>query len=170
MWMCCHFSCVWLSATAWTEAHQAPLSIEFPRQEYWSGLPFPSSGDLRSPGIELMSPALTSRFFTTELPGKLKIRSLGLTYTLCCVPSLFAQSCPILCNPMDCSPPGSSVHGILQPRILEWVTMSFMPNPGIGPTSLVSPVLTGRFFTSHDTWEIQSTSRHTATYLTIHCV
>ena len=141
-----------------------------PGKNNWSGLPFPSSGGLPSPGIELMSPALTSRFFTTELPGKLKIRTLGLTYTLCRVPSLFAQSCPILCNPMDCSPPGSSVHGILQARILEWVAMSSMPNPGIGPMSLVSPILTGVFFISHDTWEIQSTSRHAAIYLTIHCV
>ena len=38
---------------------------------------------------------------------------------------LVAQSCPTLCNPMDCSPPGSSVHGILQARILEWVAISF---------------------------------------------
>ena len=36
-----------------------------------------------------------------------------------------AQSCPTLCNPMDCSPPGSSIHGILQTRILEWVAISF---------------------------------------------
>ena len=50
-------------------AHQAPLSIEFSRQEYWSGLPFPSPGDLPDPGIEstsLMSPALADGFFTTS--------------------------------------------------------------------------------------------------------
>ena len=49
-----------------------------------------------------------------------------------------AQSCPTLCNPMDCSPPGSSIHGILQARILEWVAISFsrdLPNPGIEPRS-----------------------------------
>ena len=48
------------------------------------------------------------------------------------------QSCPILCNPMDCSPPGSSAHGILQAQILEWVAISFsrdLPNPGIEPKS-----------------------------------
>jgi len=50
--------------------HQAPLSMEFPRQEYWSGLPFPSSKDLPDPGIKLMSPALMGRFFTTEPPEK----------------------------------------------------------------------------------------------------
>ena len=59
--------------TPWTTAHQAPLSMGFPRQEYWSGLPFPSPGNLPHPGIEpvsLMSPALAGGFFTTEPPGK----------------------------------------------------------------------------------------------------
>ena len=49
-----------------------------------------------------------------------------------------AQSCPTLCGPMDCSPPGSSVHGILQARILEWVAIPFpgdIPNPGMEPGS-----------------------------------
>ena len=54
----------------WTVAHQAPLSMEFSRQEYWSGLPFPSPGHLPNLGIKSVSPALASRFFTTELPGK----------------------------------------------------------------------------------------------------
>ena len=45
-------------ATPWTVTHQAPLSMGFPKQEYWSGLPFPSSGDLSDPGIEPVSPAL----------------------------------------------------------------------------------------------------------------
>ena len=54
-------------------ALQAPLSMEFCRQEYWSGLPFPSPGDLPDPGIEpasLVSPAPAGGFFTTEPPGK----------------------------------------------------------------------------------------------------
>ena len=51
-------SCVWLFTTPWTVAHQAPPSIGFSRQEYWSGLPFPSPGDLPYPGIEPRSPAL----------------------------------------------------------------------------------------------------------------
>ena len=54
--------------TPWTVAHWAPLSIGFPRQECWSGLPFPSPGDLLDPGIKSMSPALAGRFFTTEPP------------------------------------------------------------------------------------------------------
>ena len=52
------------------EAHQAPLSRGFPRQESWSGLPFPSPGDLPNQGIEPTSPALAGRFFTAETPGK----------------------------------------------------------------------------------------------------
>ena len=56
-------------ATPWTVACWAPLFVGFPRQEYWSGLPFPSPGDLPDPGIEPVSPALASGFFTTEPPG-----------------------------------------------------------------------------------------------------
>ena len=52
---------------------QAPLSVGFSRQEYWSGLPFPPPGDLPNPGIEPMSPALAGGFFTTEPPGKSNI-------------------------------------------------------------------------------------------------
>ena len=55
---CQSLSCIWIFATPWTIASQAPLSMEFSRQEYWSGLPFPSPGDLPHPGIELRSPAL----------------------------------------------------------------------------------------------------------------
>ena len=51
----CCFSCVQLFAILWTAAHQAPLSMGFSRQEYWSGLPCPPSGDLPDPGIESMS-------------------------------------------------------------------------------------------------------------------
>ena len=55
------------------------------------------------------------------------------------------QSCPTLCNPVDCSPPGSSVHGILQARILEWVAI--LSSKGYSQLlSLTSPALAGRFF------------------------
>ena len=56
--------------TPWTVAHQVPLSMEFSRQEYWSGLPFPSPGDLPDSRMEPVSPALAGGFFTTEPPGK----------------------------------------------------------------------------------------------------
>ena len=61
-----------------------------------------------------------------------------------------AQLCPTLCDPMGCSPPGSSVHGIFQARIVEQVATSYrgdLPDPGIEPASLESPALAGRFFT-----------------------
>ena len=64
------FSRVQLFATPWTVAHQAPPSMEFSRQEYWSGLPFPSPGDLPNPGIEPGSPALQADTLPSELPGK----------------------------------------------------------------------------------------------------
>ena len=60
-------------ATPWTVVQPAPLSMGFPRQEYWSGLPFTPPGYLPDPGIKLMSlvsPSLVGRFFTTEPPGK----------------------------------------------------------------------------------------------------
>ena len=63
-------SCVRLFATLWTVAYQAPPSMGFSRQEYWSGLPFPPPGDLPNSGIKPTSPALAGKFFTTELPGK----------------------------------------------------------------------------------------------------
>ena len=59
-----------LFATPWTVAHQAPLSMGFSRQEYWSGLPFPSPGYLPDPGIEPTSPELQADTLTSEPPGK----------------------------------------------------------------------------------------------------
>ena len=58
------FSCVWLFATPWTVAHQAPLSMGFSRQEYWSELLCPPPGDLPDPGIELPSPGVAAEFLT----------------------------------------------------------------------------------------------------------
>ena len=70
-----------LFATPWTLAHQDPLSMEFSREEYWSGLPFPTLEDLPDPGIEPMSPAspaLAGRFVTTVPPDVLLIFSVVL--------------------------------------------------------------------------------------------
>ena len=65
------------------------------------------------------------------------------------------QSCPTLGNPVDYSQLGSSVHGIIQARILEWVAMPSpedLPNPGIEPMSLRSPALAGGCFTTNAAW------------------
>ena len=61
--VCCR---VQIFVTPWSVAHEAPLSMKFPRQEHWSGLPFLSPSNLPDPGVEPASPALGGRFFTTE--------------------------------------------------------------------------------------------------------
>ena len=71
-----------LSASPWTAAHQAPLSMRFSRQGYWTGLPFPSPGDRPNPGIKPGSPALQADSLLTELQGKpkdtkVKVKSLS---------------------------------------------------------------------------------------------
>ena len=81
------------------------------------------------------------------------------------LPAKSLQLCPTLCDPMDHSPPGSSVHGILQARILQWVAMPSSrgsSNPGIKPSYLLSPALAGWFFTTSATWEA-----HTFTYIKV---
>ena len=70
--ICVCSSCVQLFVTPWTVACQAPLSMGFPRQECWSGLPFPSLGDLPDPRIKPVSPALAGGFFTAEPLGLYK--------------------------------------------------------------------------------------------------
>ena len=83
------FSRVWLCATPWMAAHQAPPSLGFSRQEHWSGCHF--------------------------LLQCMKVKS----------ESEVAKSCLTLSNPMDCSLPGSSIHGIFQARVLEWGAIAF---------------------------------------------
>ena len=72
--VCCLSVISQLFATPWTVACKAPLSMGFSRQKYWSGLPFPSPGDLPDPGTDWspVSSALADRFFTTVPPGKLQ--------------------------------------------------------------------------------------------------
>ena len=76
---------VQLFVIPWTVAHQAPLCMEFSRQDYWSRLPFPTPEDLLIPGIEpasLISPALAGRFFTAETPEKPKLMNTFYEYIL----------------------------------------------------------------------------------------
>ena len=75
-WKVNSLSRVWLFATPWTVAHQAPQSMEFSRQEYWSGLPFPSPGDLPNPGIQPGSPTLQAD--TLRLMGETKVQTTTL--------------------------------------------------------------------------------------------
>ena len=130
------FSPVWLFVTPWTVAYQAPLSVGFSRQEYWSGLPCPPPEDLPNPGIEpmsLMSPALAGWFFPTGTTWDFPFFSFkrDMYQKFCCVFPLFldvgsrmVSDLSVCSSCLDCSPPGSSAHGILQARILEWVAIS----------------------------------------------
>ena len=130
-----------LFVTPWTIACQAPLSMEFSRQEYWSGLPFPSPGDLPDPGVEPRSLTLQADSLPSEPPGKpfSGINDLILL--------LFSPLCRTLCDPMDCRPPGSSVHRILQARILEWVAISTFRGSSLPRHQIWVFCIAGRFFT-----------------------
>ena len=102
---------------------QAPLSMGFSRQEYWSELPFPSSGDPLDPGIKLGSPALQTDSLPTELRGKPKVK-VKVT-----------QSCLTLCNPKDYiySPwnsPGQNV-GVSSLSLLQGIFSTQGWNPGL---------------------------------------
>ena len=89
---------------------------------------FPFSRGSSQPRNRTRSPALQTDSLPNELSGKPKLTSIH-THTHTEV----AQSCPTLCDPMDCSPPGASVHGIFQAWILEWVAISFsIPLPKSG--------------------------------------
>ena len=152
--------------------HQSPLSMGFFRQEYWSGLPFPSPGDLPNPGIEpgclwltdYKSEVSTILFFglINLLVGLMKLKkNILLTRLLvyyikdACMHAKLLQSCLTVCDPMDCSPQVPLSMGILQPRILEWVAMPSsrgFPTPGIELHLYVS-CISSSFFTIHTTWE-----------------
>ena len=79
MFVLCRFSCVRLFVNPWSVARQAPLSMGFSRQEYWSGLPCPSPGDLPNPGIKPRSPALQEDSLPSE-PNKSFISQLIHTH------------------------------------------------------------------------------------------
>ena len=98
------------TATAWPPVHQIALSMGFSRQEHWSGLSFPLPGGLHDRGTKPRSP-VSPVLPVDSLPTAAATKSL--------------QSCPSLCDPIDGSPPGSPVPGILQAKTLEWVAISF---------------------------------------------
>ena len=84
-------------AIPWTAAYQAPLSMGFSRQEYWSGVPLPS---------------LIMEYYSGLKKNKVKSESE-------------VAQCPTPSDPMDCSLPGSSIHGIFQARVLQWGAIAF---------------------------------------------
>ena len=123
------FTCIELThyQSPWTVAHQAPLFMEFSRQQYWGGLPSPSPKDLPDPWIKPRFPALQADSLPAGLP-----RSL-LSF------SLVAQSCPTLCDPMNRSMPGLPVHHQLPQSTqthIHWVGDAIQP---FHPLSSPSP-------------------------------
>ena len=86
----------------WTVAYEAPLSMEFSRQEYWSGQPFPSPGGLPDPGMESRSPALRADALPSELPGKygtvirIKKNSPGNCYCICRLTLVMPSHCTFI--------------------------------------------------------------------------
>ena len=141
------------SVTPWTVAHQAPLSKGFPRQEYWSGLPFPSPGDLSNPGIKPSFPALQADSLPSVLPySSTGICDIAESNTILKAICMYAQSCPALCNPVD-----YTVPGILQARILEWVAVPFSRGSSQPRDQTQVSHIAGNFFTSWATRETQCT-------------
>ena len=129
------FSRVRLFATPWTS-----WSMGFSRQEYWSGLPFPSPGDLPHPRIEPGSPELQGDSLPSEPTRYLASGPRQVHYfkTLLCA-VLSHSVMPDFCNPMDCSPAGSSVHedssgkntGVGCHALLQGIFPTQGPNPGL---------------------------------------
>ena len=149
------FSCVQLFATLQTVARQAPLSMGFSKQEYWSGFPALLQGILLTQGSKLHLLHWQPSFLPLVPPGK-PMHSLSsfqihitvivnFSYHVHYIPRSYLpfncrfvffmtaaaaaakslQSCPTLCDPIDSSPPGSAVPGILQARTLEWVLSDY---------------------------------------------
>ena len=131
------FSRVRLCVTPKTAAHQVPLSLGFSRQEYSSGLPFSSPmhactfASVVSDSVWPHRQQPTRFLCPWDSPGK--NTGVGCHFLLQCIKvkseSELAQSCLTLIDPMDCSLPGSSTHGIFQARVLEWVAIAFSRFP-----------------------------------------
>ena len=131
------FSRVRLCATPYMAAHQALPSLRLSRQEHWSGLPFPSpvhesekgkwSRSVMSNSVRPHRRQPTRLSHPWHYPGK--NTGVGCHFLLQCMKVKsereVAQSCPTLSDPMDCSLPGSSLHGIFQARALEWGAIAF---------------------------------------------
>ena len=143
-------------------AHQALPSLGFSRQEHWSGCSQATSGHYfsgswsKQPGTEHHTLAV-SDCHCGPRAQLLKTQVFVFLYMRLCMHAKSLQSRPTLCNPMSCSPPGSSVKGILQARILEWVAVlssrgSSQPKDWTW-VSYVSCCIGSGFFTTSAAWE-----------------
>ena len=107
---------------------QASLSMVFPRQEFWSWLPFPPLGDLPDPGIEPGSPAPQVDCLPLAPPGKQLLYVKLYYYKQSVQFRSVTQLCPTLCNPMNCSTPGFPVHHHSQSSLKLTSIESVMPS------------------------------------------
>ena len=127
---------------------QAPLSMRFPRQKYWTVLPFPSPRDLSDSGMEPMSLALTGGFFTNEPPMK---------------PFVKVLSCSVICDflrpPWIIAYHSPLSRGILQARILEWVAMPSSRGSSQLRDQTQTSLAAGKFCTTWATRESQTESQ-----------
>ena len=135
------------SVTPWTVARQVPLSMGFPRQEYWNGLPFPFPADLLHPRIKPGCPALAGGFFTTEPTWF----SFGKQWSWI---RFYKFSKRLRCNSL------LIVIGILQARILEWVAIPFSRGSSQLKDRTNVSCIAGRFFTVWATREALSVGRN----------
>ena len=130
---CCSVAKSYLTlATPWTGASRSSLSMRFTSQEYWSGSPFPSPGDLPDPGIELTSSALASGF-------SLPLSHQSRPHFLCVCSAV--QSCLTLCYPMDCNPQDSSAHA--SSFISQWLAKVLPENCSTPGSCQVVPLAQG---------------------------
>ena len=116
----CVLSHVWLFVTPWTVAHQAPLSMEFSRQEYCSGLPFPFPRDLPDPGIKP-----TSKTLTTEPPGK--------PFSVC---GERQESGPVEITPLICTPPIWGQRPVVTFCFMFWASSGLSVGSGCNLTAV----------------------------------
>ena len=163
---------VQLFATPWTVTYQAPPSMGFSRQEYWSGLPFPSPGDLPDPGIKPRSPAWHADALPSEPPGKLHMKwiinkdlqySTGKYIQYSVIIYMEEKPGEYISESVTCSVLSNFLrpHGLLPARfICPWnspgkntavsghsLLQELFQNQRWNPVNLASPVLAGRFFT-----------------------
>ena len=113
--------------TLWTVARRAPLSMGFPRQEYWSGLPFPSPGYLSNPGIELASPALQADSLPSEPPGKVSRNHRDRPAVLEWSEGLQKGVTGALCSGCSCFTCWAPAHTVLSPACHSLFFFFFIP-------------------------------------------
>ena len=126
-------SCVHLFVTPWTVTRQAPLSMGFSRPDYWTGLPFPSAGDLSDPGIKLasgVSPRLQADSLPAEPSGKSQLYNRSVIYFLVkSILSFFLIQWRGDLSPTESEPSEVSFHPVFSEDVLSYYTLLLLNSP-----------------------------------------